>query len=171
MTGLAERLDTLAREATGAVELMPAELAARARRRHRIRTSVAAAALAACAAGVMLYADTGSPGARKVVGLLPLPASRRPPLRPLEECGPSSPLSHAGRRLQFGDASPSTERAVATDLAGFQRSTGTGGSSLSFDPAVYFIQMTGEFTDWSYLGPGPDLPHETVPALAVERPP
>ena len=170
MTGLTERLDALAREATGAVELLPPELAARARRRRRIQLRFGGAALAACAAGASLYAAVSPSGPQKVQVATPPGVTSATTATP-PPSGVWAELAGIARRqaAQFGDPSPLSAQAVATDLAAFQRATGTSASSLAFDPRVYFIELTGQFTCTVCLGPGPGFPKGTVLGLAVEQ--
>lgn len=170
MTGLTERLDALAREATGAVELLPPELAARARRRHRIQLRVGGIALAACAAGASLYAAVSSSGSQKVQVATPPGVTSATTATP-SPSGVWADLASIARRqaTQFGDPSPLSAHAVATDLAAFQQATSTSASSPAFNPRVYFIEITGQFTCTVCLGPGPGFPKGTVLGLAIER--
>ncbi len=173
MIGLAERLDALAREATDAVELLPRELAVRGRRRHRVRSLGGSLVVAACAVAGSLYAVTSSSGNSKVVRV-----ATPPPLTSTTTVAPSSAgvwvkLAAIARQqaAQFGDPSPRSAEAVATDLVSFEQATGTeGSSSLSFNRQVYFVLVAGRFACGpTCYGVSANTPTGTVLSLAVDR--
>jgi hypothetical protein len=175
MRGLADRLDTLAREATGSVEILAPELAVRARRRHRMRVGAGAVAVAACVAAVSLYGTSQSGRARVVKVATPSGTATAP----TAQQGAQPPATAVWAELarvakttaaQYGDASPGTAEAVATSLAAFETAV-YGGSAPLRDAftGVYFVQMTGQFTCTICLGPHGPPRTWTVLTVAVDQ--
>jgi len=173
MVGLAERLDALARESTAAVELLPHELAVRARRRHRIRALGGSLAVAACAVAGSLYAITSSAGSSKVVRVATPPSVTSATTPAPSSAGVWVELAAIARQqaAQFGDPSPGSAEAVATDIVSFEQATGTeGSSSMSFNRKVYFLLVTGHFTCGpSCYNVSANTPTGTVLSLAVDQ--
>ena len=172
MTGLAERFDTLAREATSAVELLPLELAVRARRRRHIRTGIGAVVAAACAAAGSLYVATSSPGREKVVRVATPSGTTPVTTAALPASGLWAQLAGIASKAaaQYGDPSAMKAEAVATNLGRFD--TAVNGGSAPFRAVfqgVYFIQMTGQFTCSICLGPHGHAPTGTVLSLAIDQ--
>jgi hypothetical protein len=177
MRNVADRLDTLAREATGSVAVLAPELAVRARRRHRMRVAVGAVAAACVAAGSLYAAVSAQSGPARVVRVAAPPGTASPSTT---EQGAQPPAAGVFAELagiaertgaQYGDPSPRTAEAVATNLADFETAVHPGSGPVG-EPfvGVYFVQMTGQFT----CGPGcfnisSHTPKGTVLSLAVDQ--
>ena len=160
MNSLADRLDTLAREATGPVETLPPELALHSRHRHRLKiatTGIAAACLAAGAAYAAFSAHSGPSRAVRVA----TPPEQPSPSSPADGSQPPAKDIYprlaqiAGRAAaQYEDPQPRTAVAVATSRAAFVTALyGTTPTPGTLTEPVYFVAMTGQFTCSTCYGP------------------